>query len=102
MGQKGQFAYNNSKLLFVHSTQIAIKRTHIFINNINIVINVNGNLDVVNGNLDAVNGNIGPGYGNLGAKEKQQVAVFISILLFLSKTANCWVIFIKCPLCLRR
>ena len=53
---------------------------------------------VVNGNWEAVNGKLGPVNGNLGAMKKQQVAVIISILLFLSKKANLLFFSIKCLL----
>ena len=59
------------------------------INNIQIAINVNGN-------IDAVNGNLGPVNGNLGAMKKEQIAVKISILLFLDKNSKLLFFSIKC------
>ena len=51
-------------------------------------ININGNLDAVNGNLDAGNVNLGPVNGNLDAMKKLQIAVKISILLFIDKSSK--------------
>ena len=55
-------------------------------------------MDVVNGNLDTVYGNLGPVNGNLGAMKKQQIAVKISILLFLDKHSKLLFFSIKCLL----
>ena len=61
--------------------------------NINIAINVNYNLDVVNSNLNSVIGNLGPVNGNSGILRKQQVAVIISIFLFLFVDKNSKLLF---------